>query len=266
MIWWCSASSEPWTWTWRPYPGVWIFLILLFAGVTLWNRRAARAAGRTAAPPHPLFIAGLALLWIALDWPLGALGAGYLASAHMLQFLIMGLAAPPLLLRGLSPETLALLDRETPATRILRGLTAPRQALILFNVVVLMTHLPAIVDALMTSQVGSMAIDLVWIGAGLLFWWPVILPSPAHPRFVPPLRIGYLILGMMFSPIMFGLVGFLVYSQTPLYGVFELAPPLSWITAREDHQLAGVLMSIGGATIAFVAISIIFFRWSRESA
>jgi cytochrome c oxidase assembly factor CtaG len=130
----------------------------------------------------------------------------------------------------------------------------------------MVTHLPVVVDSLMTSQPGSMAIDLAWIAAGVIFWWPVVLPAPSHPRFLPPLRIGYLILGMMFSPIMFGLVGFLVYSQTPLYGVFELAPPLPWISAQEDHQLAGVLMSVGGAAIAFVAISVIFFRWSRESA
>ena len=266
MSWWCSASSQPWTWSWRPYPGIWLFLIALFLGVWYWNRTAARATGHAPPPVHPLFLAGLGLLWLALDWPLGALGAGYLASAHMLQFLIMGLAAPPLLLRGLSGDVLATLERDTTSARVVRAFTSPRQALILFNVVVLVTHLPAVVDTLMVSQLGSMLIDLAWIAAGLLFWWPVVLPSPPHPRFVPPLKIGYLILGMMFSPIMFGLVAFLVYSQTPLYGVFELAPPLPWITAQEDHQLAGVLMSVGGAAIAFLAISVIFFQWSRESA
>jgi cytochrome c oxidase assembly factor CtaG len=65
---------------------------------------------------------------------------------------------------------------------------------------------------------------------------------------------------------MFGLVGFLVYSDTPLYGVFELAPPIGALSGQADHQLAGVMMSIGGATIAFIAISIIFFRWSKAEA
>jgi cytochrome c oxidase assembly factor CtaG len=73
----------------------------------------------------------------------------------------------------------------------------------------------------------------------------------------------YLIIGLMFSPVMFGLVGFLVYAQTPLYGIFELAPPMSGLSSRDDHQLAGVLMSVGGAAIAFVAISVIFFRWNK---
>jgi cytochrome c oxidase assembly factor CtaG len=121
------------------------------------------------------------------------------------------------------------------------------------------------VDDLMVSQLGSMAIDLLWLVAGLIFWWPVVLDLPVH-RFPPPAKIGYLVLGMMFSPVMFGLVGFLVYSSTPLYGVFELAPPIPGVSSQADHQTAGALMSVGGAFIAFVSLSIIFFKWSKESA
>jgi putative membrane protein len=263
---WCSAQDVAWSWQWRAYPGVWLFVLLVGFAVWRWNRAGARAAGRPAPPLRPGFVIGLFLLWAALDWPIGALGAGYLASVHMLQFLILGLGAPPLLLRGLSPDALALIERDAAAARLVRRLTAPLAALVLFNVVVLITHLPAVVDALMPTQWGSLLIDVAWIAAGLAFWWPVVIPVPRHARFVPPVRIGYLAVGIMFSPVMFGLVAFLVYSQTPLYGIFELAPPLPGVNAHADHQTAGVLMSVGGATIAFVAISVIFFRWSRESA
>lgn len=266
MSWWCSAQGTAWTWEWRAYPGVWLFILLLAAAVWHWNRRAAAAAGEPAPPVHPAFVAGLFVLWLALDWPVGALGAGYLASVHMVQFLLMSLVAPPLLLLGPSARALALLERDTAVAGLVRRLLRPAAALILFNAVVLLTHLPTAVDTLMTTQWGSMAIDLAWIAAGVVFWWPVVLDGPARTRFAPPLKIGYLVLGIMFSPIMFGLVGFLVYSDTPLYGVFELAPPLPGISARADHQLAGVLMSVGGAAIAFVAISVIFFRWSKAES
>ena len=214
---------------------------------------------------HPLYLLGLVVLWLALDWPIGALGAGYLASIHMLQFLLMALIAPPMLLMGPSADALAMLNGSGVGPRLIGRLTAPLVTLILFSVVVLATHLPAVVDTLMVSQPGSMAIDLLWIGAGLLFWWPVVLDVPAHPRFTYPLKFGYLVLGMMFSPVMFGLVGFLAYSTTPLYGVFELAPPLPGVSARADHQLAGVMMSTGGMLIAFVAVSVIFYRWNKAS-
>lgn len=265
MNWWCSARGTAWTWNWQPYPGVWLFILLIALGVWWWNRAGARALGRAPMPLHPLFVVGLFVLWLALDWPIGALGAGYLASVHMLQFLLMALVAPPLLLRGPSSDALALLERPGVVPGIVRRLTRPVVALITFNVVVLLTHLPGVVDTLMVTQLGSFAIDIAWILAGTLFWWPVVLRVPAQRRFPPPVQIGYIVLGLMFSPIMFGLVGFLVYSETPLYGIFELAPPLPGISARDDHQLAGVMMSIGGAVIAFLAISVIFFKWSKES-
>lgn len=266
MQFWCAANGAAWQWTWRPYPGVWLLIALLGVAVVRWNRASARRAGVVLTPTHPLFLVGLLVLWLALDWPIGALGAGYLASVHMLQFLMVSLIAPPLLLRGLQPGTLAVFEGESRQARLLKRVTSPLLALILFNVTVLLTHVPAIVDGLMTSQLGSFLIDMLWLLAGLLFWWPVVVDIPVHSKFQPPVKMGYLVLGMMFSPVMFGLVGFLVYSSTPLYGVFELAPPLPGVSSQADHQTAGALMSVGGAFIAFVAMSIIFFRWSKETA
>jgi cytochrome c oxidase assembly factor CtaG len=265
MSFWCSASGAAWTWQWRGYPGVWLFILLLAFGMWAWNRAGARRVGRPRRPMHPGFLSGLIVLWLALDWPIGALGAGYLASVHMLQFLLLALIAPPMLLQGPSPDALALLDGPGLVAGLVRRLTQPVMALILFSAVVLLTHIPAVVDTLMTSQPGSMAIDLLWIGAGLTYWWPVVLDVPKHPRFTHPVKIGYLVLGMMFSPVMFGLVGFLAYSSTPLYGVFELAPPLPGVSAKADHQLAGVMMSVGGAAVAFTAMSVIFYRWNKVS-
>lgn len=266
MSFWCSATGAAWTWEWRAYPGVWLFIILLAVGMSAWNRAGARASGRPVRPAHPAFVGGLVVLWLSLDWPIGALGAGYLASVHMLQFLLMALVAPPLLLLGPSPDAMALLMRPQGRGRALvRWLVSPVRGIVIFSVVVLLTHLPAVVDSLMASQLGSMAIDLLWIGAGIVYWWPVVRDVPPQPRFTHPVKMGYLVLGMMFSPIMFGLVAFLVYSQTPLYGVFELAPPLPGVTAHADHQLAGVMMSVGGGVIAFIWISILFFRWNKES-
>lgn len=265
MSFWCSATGQPWTWEWRAYPGIWAFILLVAFGMWYWNKAGAQAALKPQRPMHPVFLGGLIVLWLSLDWPIGALGAGHLASVHMIQFLMMALIAPPMLLMGPSPEALALLNQPGLLRSLVRRVVSPFLALTIFSVIVLATHLPPLVDVLMASQLGSMLIDLLWIGAGVVFWWPVVLSTPAQPRFKHPVKIGYVVLGIMFSPIMFGLAGFLAYSQTPLYGVFELAPPVSGISAHDDHQLAGVLMSVGGACIAFTAISVLFFRWNKES-
>ena len=52
------------------------------------------------------FVFAVLLLWLATDWPLGLLGASYLASAHMVQFLIYTMAVAPLLLLC-TPEWMA---------------------------------------------------------------------------------------------------------------------------------------------------------------
>ena len=266
MSWWCTAQNLPWSWEWRAYPGVWLFVLTTALLVMAWNRRAALRSGELPFRAPPVFWLGIFVLWLALDWPLGALGAGYLASIHTVQFLLMALVAPPLLLRGIGPAALASLNQKSTTYRLIDLLTRPFVALIGFNVVVLLTHLPAVVDTLMQSQLGSFAVDMAWIGSGLVFWWPVCKDEPPRPRFVPALRIGYLVLGMMFSPVMFGIAGFLVYSHTPLYGVYELAPPVGSLSGMPDQQLAGVLMSVGPALVAFVGITVIFFRWSRTES
>ena len=86
MNWWCAAQGVPWDWTWRAYPGVWLFIGIV--AIAYWTV----GGGRSVEPrKRLLFWIGLALLWASLDWPLGALGAGYLASIHMVQFLLMAL-------------------------------------------------------------------------------------------------------------------------------------------------------------------------------
>ena len=89
MQWWCAATGAAWDWRWTAYPGVWAFL-LVTAGLYAALIRSVRAQGHTVTRGKLLFFsAGLLALWVALDWPVGPLGAGYLASVHMGQFLLI---------------------------------------------------------------------------------------------------------------------------------------------------------------------------------
>jgi putative membrane protein len=207
---------------------------------------------------------GLLALWIALDWPIGALGGGYLASLHMLQFLLIALVAPPLLLLGIHEEVWERLARRG-VPRLLSVATTPLLGLVALNAVIVLTHLPAIADPMMASQLGSFAIDVLWLLSGALFWWPLVAPVPARPRFVPPLRMGYLVLGIMFSPVTIVLVAVLVFNEHPLFATYELAPRIGGLDSVLDHQIAGLLMSVGGAVITLVGMTTIFFRWARAS-
>ena len=184
MQWWCSAQGIAWSWHWRPYPGVWLFTALLL-GLFLLGLRRTAALGRGDRPRwrRNAGVVGLVLVWLALDWPVGTLGAGYLSSVHSTQFLLLTFIAPPLLLLGLGPLPPATLAR--PRSEVFRILVAA----LLFNIIVIASHTPRVLDALMPTQFGAFAFDTAWIAAGLLFWQPVLLTRhPIHPL----ARIGYI--------------------------------------------------------------------------
>lgn len=262
--WWCSALGVPWTWTWRPYLGVWIFVALLASAYArAWRRADAeedrtQRTGRIAAAA-----AGILLLWIALDWPVGTLGAGYLASVHMVQYILTSLAAPPLLLAGLPRAAYRRLAERPRALGVTRALTHPVAALIAFDLVTVLTHIPTVVDALMRSQLGTFSFDMAWLATGLMLWWPVFAPVPERPRFLPPLRAIYLFLATV---VHMGIAYYLILSRFPVYGIYELAPPTGWISPLRDQQVAGGLMLVVGALVVWTGIAVVMFRWMSAEA
>lgn len=255
---WCSAQGVAWTWQWQAYPGVWVFIALLAAGYLRLARGAGRAPGEAAGSPM-WFGVGLALLWLALDWPVGALGA-YLASVHMVQFILIGLAAPAFILLGTPRAAFRrVLDRPV-AGRVLELATRPLPAFAAFATVMIGTHLPVTTDSLMVSQLGSFAIDLAWLSAGLLFWWPVLAPLPERSLMSPPMKMGYLI-GATMAMVAPGAM--ITFSDLPLYRVYEMAPPVEGLRTLQEQWLAGLIMKLGGTVIMWTAVAILFYRWNR---
>lgn len=259
MQWWCSATGRPWTWAWRAYPGVWLFVALL--AVMYWraHRRAGVSPGRA---QRVWFLTGLGSIWVALDWPIGALGAGYLASFHTITYILLSFVVPPCLLLGVAEAV------------VRRGLAAPRLGAVMrlagrpwlgmgvFNAIVLSTHVPAVVDTLMVTQVGALLIDLSWLVGGLLLWWPVMGPTPEVVRLARPIKLAYLFLSTL-VPIVPS--AFLTFADYPLYGTYELAPRIfAALTAQQDQQVAGLLMKLVGDLPIWFGFGVIFFRWAHE--
>lgn len=255
MQFWCSATGQQWTWTWRAYPGAWLFVLLLAFGYVRLRRRhpGAWPASRVA-----LFVLGLLGLWAAIDWPIGALGSGYLLSVHEIQYLLLGIIAPVLMLLGVPPEVTLAVPTTTPWGRALRFFAGPLLGLAAYHLALVFTHVPFLSDALMPSQLGSMAIDLTWLCGGLWFWWVVVAPEGIN-RVRAPLRMAYLF-GSTIAPTV--PAAFLTFATYPVYRLYELAPPVSGIAAHPDQQTAGIIMKLGADPIIWLAMGIVFFRWT----
>ncbi len=265
MQWWCAAQGEVWEWAWRPYPGVWIFMLLLAAGYFRLRKHAAeriQAAGQeTRRGSAAAGVAGLAFLWIALDWPIGALGAGYLASVHMFQYLLIALVAPPLLIWGIPAPARGYLKGSGAFARVVDILDRRALALIVFVGVTIVTHVPSVVDALMASQIGNFAVDASWLLSGVLFWWPIINQGTSRRPFPFPLQVLYLFPVMLAHT---AIAVYLIFGRYPRYATYELAPPTGWISALGDQQIAAGLMWVAGTPIIWGVMGFVFRQWAKH--
>jgi putative membrane protein len=253
---------EPWSWTPRPYLGVWLIVGLLVGSRAVGIRRRRRTTGHLGVTTRQRwwFWLGVSTFWVASDWPVGPLGAGYLASVHMAQYLIYTLVAAPLLLLSAPEWWVRQVLARWRLYRLAAWVSRPLYAAILANVVLLATHAPWTVDTLRGSQVGSFLLDLIWFVGGLALWLPVVSPMEEHRVAAPPLRCAYLFAAAGLTPMVPG--GFLTFSRTPLYRSYEIAPRVG-LDALDDQQLAGALMKVGAVPVIWVVIAVIWIRWAN---
>ncbi|MHB8670393.1 MAG: cytochrome c oxidase assembly protein [Acidimicrobiales bacterium] len=244
---------------WHPHFDVWALVaaLALAYGLAL---RAERARGGEGASRRQVacFGTGLLVIWLAADWPVHDLAEGYLYSVHMFQHLMFTLVAAPLLLYGTPAWLARRLLGGAGAVRVLRGLSRPVVGLIQFNLVVVISHWPPVVDATLRDHPLHFFAHAVLLVSALLMWMPVASPLPEVPRAQPPTQMLYLFLQGIVPTVP---ASFLTFGAKPLYHFYEHVPRLYGISALSDQQVAGLIMKIGGGFTLWGAITLIFFRW-----
>jgi cytochrome c oxidase assembly factor CtaG len=263
VAWWCSASpGQVWTWRYTPFLGVWVVAAAFIGGYVLAHRRAGRPLERKATTK---WVLGVVALIAVSEWPIGQLGVGYFATIGIGRYIVYSFVAAPLLLAGLPSW---LVDRWLPwgsrRERAVSALTRWPIALLIFNLVLFGTHVPVVVDTLKVTQLGSFGVDVAHLGAALIWWWPALRREPARNAIVEPMRAFYLFAS---SVLMFVPGAFLTFSPLPLYGLYELAPPL-WLgfDPIADQQSAGIVMNVIGGFVLWGIITTLFLRWAKEQS
>jgi putative membrane protein len=260
-----ASSTVPFP-AWEPHPDVWLLVGMIVAGyATAIVRLGPRftRAGEAVVRPFQVacFGAGALALLVASDWPIHDLGERYLFSVHMVQHLVYSLIAAPLLLLGI-PTWLARRLLSPPAVlRVVRSLCRFIPATIIFNVVVVVTHVPAVVDAALHHAVIHFFLHAVVLVSALIVWMPLVSPLPEVPRFHPLMRMLFLFLQSVVPTVP---ASFLTFGDHPLYHFYETVPRLWGISALDDMQQAGLIMKIAAGTVLWVIIAIVFFRWYAD--
>jgi putative membrane protein len=249
--------------SWQPHPDVWLLVALFAVGYAV---AINRLGPRLAPPGKPVvtrfqvasFSAGVIALWIASDWPIHDVAERYLFSVHMVQHVAYSIIAAPLLLIG----TPAWLARWLLSPRwLLAGVRFASRlvpATILFNLVVIVTHTPVVVNAALEHALMHFAVHTLIFLSSIIVWMPLLSPLPEVPRLPPLGRMLFLFLQSIVPTIP---ASFLTFGAHPLYRFYEKVPRLWGISAISDMQVAGVIMKIGVGFTLWVIIAILFFRW-----
>jgi putative membrane protein len=251
---------------WEPRPDIWL-LVATLTGLYVWALRRVGprhvAPGDRVANRGQMWAFGLAMftLWVALDWPIDALGDHYLFSVHMFQHTLLMLVIPPLALYGLPAWLLRVLLRPRPVYAVARRLTRPFVALVLFNGIIVLTHWPAWVNLTLRSEPFHFFSHALLVGSALCMWWPVLSPLPEMPTLSYPARMLYLFLQSIVPTVP---ASFLTFGSTPLYRYYTTVPRWWGLSVITDQRIAGLEMKLIGGAILFTMIGVVFFKWYAE--
>lgn len=262
------APHDVWS-AWNADPLV-IAGLLLAAWGYLRGRRvpAGRADGR-----DWLFAGGLAAVAVAILSPVDAVSAS-LASAHMIQHMLLVLVAAPLLalsapsstvLRG-TPLRLRRALLLTPRRLGLRGRAAAflRQpvTVALLHVGALWSwHAAALYDAALIHPPLHALEHATFLVTGVLFWH-VVVGGRGAARTSPGLGV-LLVFGMSLQGVLLSLL--LTFAGAPWYDQYASTTAAWNLDPLADQQLAGVIMWIPGGFVYLLTALTLLIGWVRTT-
>ncbi len=252
-----QSFLSAWSLPLLPLTGLALILLLYLIG---W--RAAHCTRPGELPPWRAvsFVAGIAMLWIAIASPIDALD-DYLLTAHMIQHYVLMSIAPPLivlgaptvpLLRGLSRSVrfaLRPLFRVRWLRAFARFLIHPIVAWLLMNIAYLGWHVPAAFELTFQSENIHQMEHGCFFLTSVAFWWVVFSPWPSRRIWPRWTVIPYLLSADILNTV---LSATLVFSGRVLYPSYATAPRISTLTALQDQIAAGAEMWLLNSTVFLV--------------
>jgi putative membrane protein len=256
------ATAVDTSWTFAP---VALIALAAYGWVYTARWRTARAEGGARAASGArlaLWWGGIAALFIALISPVDRLGE-QLATAHMIQHLLLADVAPILLILGLTKWILRPVTRHVHRVERAAGPFAhPAFGVIAYVGAMWIWHIPAMYDAALEHGGIHVLEHLTFALAGFLYWWHLI--SPIRSR----MRLGGLgpILYMGSTKILVGFLGVLLaFAPSMLFHFYDNGGTRWGLSPLDDQHVAGLTMALEQSLVMGVALAYLFFRMLAES-
>ena len=218
-----------------------------------------------------IFTFAVLVIFLALTSPIDVLGDDYLFSAHMLQHMMLGTIAPPLLIAGLPAAMVQTWLRYPLVAKVERILGYAPLALVVGAGTFWIWHLPYLYNLALENETLHVIEHLLFIATGVMLWWPVLKPVP-EGRLSPLAAIIYMgiaasvgtLLGIIFT-----------LADTPFYsfydhpkdetGALQLIRDQWGLTQLDDQKLGGAIMWEPMGAIFLWAMMAKVVHWFKES-
>ncbi|MGA1698358.1 MAG: cytochrome c oxidase assembly protein [Ilumatobacteraceae bacterium] len=251
-------------WRFQAHPEVW--LLVLFVVGSWWY------AVRFIAPHTPevrsgsptvtrrqgwLFVSAVATLWLASDWPIHDISEEYLYSVHMFQHMALSYFLPLLAVLATPLWLFRAVLGSPRAGRAIRWLAQPVIAGFIFNVVIIITHIPGVVNQSVSNPLLHYSVHVAVVLSSLLMWIPIAAPDPL-------MRIGYggrMVYLFLMSVIPTVPAAWLTFAEGAVYKHYDIAVRVWGLSVTTDQQIAGAIMKTGGSIFLW---SIIVFLWFKR--
>ena len=253
-----GVSTDPWRF--QAHPQVWLLVGFLAAAYVY----VVRVLGPRAVAPGQVVVtrrqiacaaAAIVLLWFASDWPMHDLAEEYLYSAHMLQHMVLAYFLAPLAILG-TPEWFArALIGRARAWSAVRWLSKPVIAGVVFNAVVMITHVPGLVNRSAENSPLHYGLHVLLVTSSILMWLPVCGPF-AELRMGYGARMIYLFLQSVVPTVP---AGWLTFAEGAVYKHYDIPVRVFNLSVTYDQQIAGLIMKIGGGLYLWAIVIFLFF-------
>jgi putative copper resistance protein D len=214
------------------------------------------------------FLAGIAAIEIALQSPIEHYDTT-LFSVHMVQHILLTFVAAPLivlgapitlLLRAVRPDVRSGVVLPILHSRVVRVISFPVVSWALFAAVMWGTHFSPWFDASLSNPWLHDLEHVAFLGAALLFWWPVVGLDPSPWRMPHPVRALYAFLQMPQNTFL----SLAIFSAAePLYSHYVSIGRTWGPSPLSDQQAAGAIMWVMGDLTFVTALVLVVVAWMR---
>lgn len=202
------------------------------------------------------FVAGILIMFLSTDWPMHDIAEEYLYSVHMFQHMSLTYFMPPLVVLATPEWFVRVLVGNGRAYRALRFFTFPVRAGLLFNLGVVVSHIPGVVNASVSNGPLHYFVHVLLVLTSILMWMPVCGPLK-ELQMAPMPKMIYLFLNSVVATIP---AGWLTFAEGVVYKHYNIPTRVWGVSVSNDQQIAGAIMKLGGSIFLWTIIVAMFVK------